>query len=91
MPIVVLKGDNAELQSPVVRAPYQSSIAHPPADGQPFADSQPPSRMPHSSNGPQLTIPAVRLDVDRISSSMAAQLASSLVSHVLFLKSQIPL
>lgn len=39
----------------------------------------------------QLTIPAVRLEVDEISSAMAARLVSSLVSHVLFLKSQIPL
>ncbi|KAH8105434.1 hypothetical protein BXZ70DRAFT_525827 [Cristinia sonorae] len=38
----------------------------------------------------QLAIPAVRLDVDEISSAMAARLTASLVSHVLFLKSQIP-
>ena len=38
-----------------------------------------------------LTIPHVVLNVERISSAMAARLATSLLSHVLFLKSQIPL
>lgn len=36
-------------------------------------------------------IPTVRLDSDLISDALAAQLATSLVGHVLFLKNQVPL
>ena len=35
--------------------------------------------------------PIVRLDVDVITDSIAGRLATSLLGHVLFLKSQIPL
>ncbi|THH29557.1 hypothetical protein EUX98_g4632 [Antrodiella citrinella] len=61
-----------------VPAPPNGQNSDVPPDGQNTKDHQ------------HLTIPAVHLDVDEISSAMAARLASSLVSHVLFLKSQIP-
>ena len=36
-------------------------------------------------------IPIVALDIDILTDTIAAQLATSLLSHVLFLKNQIPL
>lgn len=44
-----------------------------------------------STNSLKLKIPTVRLEGKEISSAMAARLATSLLCHVLFLKSQIPL
>jgi len=37
------------------------------------------------------SIPVVALDIDILTDTIAAQLATSLLSHVLFLKNQIPL
>ncbi|TCD66202.1 hypothetical protein EIP91_001649 [Steccherinum ochraceum] len=77
MPILVSVSQNAQILS-AETASKPSPLPLPPA-----SSPDPPSPQ-------QLTIPAVRLEADEISSAMAAQLASSLVSHVLFLKSQIP-
>ncbi|KAJ7174464.1 hypothetical protein C8R46DRAFT_891893 [Mycena filopes] len=46
--------------------------------------------MPPSEEQPPSTVSRVALDVDTISSEVAAELAGALVGHVLFLKSQIP-
>ncbi len=55
----------------------------------PLADvSEAENRCPRS---PMLDVPTVRLDSDLVSSEMTARLAMSLLGHVLFLKSQIPL
>lgn len=52
------------------------------------------SIMAHPESPPENTvsrIPRVILDVESITNTLAAQLATSLLGHVLFLKSQIPL
>jgi len=41
--------------------------------------------------GVMTNIPIVALDIDILTDTIAAQLATSLLSHVLFLKNQIPL
>ncbi|KAG1815888.1 hypothetical protein EV424DRAFT_1411322 [Suillus variegatus] len=40
---------------------------------------------------PPTKIPSITLDADLVTDSMAARLCISLVGHVLFLKSQVPL
>ncbi|TFK71598.1 hypothetical protein BDN72DRAFT_837496 [Pluteus cervinus] len=50
-----------------------------------------PQHNPFSESTPSKTIPTVRLDVENISDVVAARLATALLAHILFLKSQIPL
>jgi hypothetical protein len=44
-----------------------------------------------NSEPPKLLVPRVIIDVEKISGTVAAQLAARLLGHVLFLKNQIPL
>ncbi|TFK63423.1 hypothetical protein BDN72DRAFT_847629 [Pluteus cervinus] len=50
-----------------------------------------PQHNPFSESARSKTIPTVRLDVENVSDVVAARLATALLGHVLFLKSQIPL
>jgi hypothetical protein len=49
------------------------------------------NRRPALVPAPPMTIPSITLDADLVTDSMAARLCISLVGHVLFLKSQVPL
>jgi len=53
------------------------------------ADEEGPS--PKGEGAPTCKYPTVRLDLDFITDEVAARLATSLLGHVLFLKSQVPL
>lgn len=46
---------------------------------------------PESSSNPTRKIPSITIDADVITDVMAARLATSLLGHILFLKSQVPL
>ncbi|EKM58966.1 uncharacterized protein PHACADRAFT_181001 [Phanerochaete carnosa HHB-10118-sp] len=61
-------------------------------DEQPSKSGPPKPAVKDTPNEEQatLTVPAVKLEYDEISSAMAARLATSVLCHVLFLKSQIP-
>jgi hypothetical protein len=51
----------------------------------------PDSKQTKSTQAANLNIPHATLNVEYISSAMAARLSTSLLGHILFLKSQIPL
>jgi hypothetical protein len=49
------------------------------------------NRQPAPMSAPPMKIPSITIDADLVTDSMAARLCISLVGHVLFLKSQVPL
>jgi hypothetical protein len=49
------------------------------------------NRQPAPMPAPPTKIPSITLDADLVTDSMAARLCISLIGHVLFLKSQVPL
>ena len=82
-----------EFSMPFVKtgeSPPPSSREYPPSEIPSDPDPN-PEKLNLNSTAAASLVPVVRLDVDAVSDLLAAGLATALVGHVLFLKSQVPL